>query len=150
MQALVDGDEPLSCPPPGGRLRNTVGLAASLGGDTASRLALCPRNLRVFKERGGSCRKARRRLLPVSIRIRLIEDEVLVVQADPKEWSRAYKNALEDDGMIHIHGSSGRTLAVNPRQILYWEEVPATPPNGNGHEATEAAQESAASGAVAV
>ena len=60
----------------------------------------------------------------MSIRIRLAEDETLVIQANPDEWSRAYTRALGSDSMIQVHGRDGRVLAINPHQILFWEEVP--------------------------
>ena len=55
------------------------------------------------------------------IRIKLTEGQVLVVRADSVEWARAYKHALENNSMIEVH-EDGRTLAINPRQILFWEE----------------------------
>jgi hypothetical protein len=56
------------------------------------------------------------------IRIKLTEDQTLVIRANGDEWARAYKNALENNGMIEVH-EDGRTLAINPRQILFWEEI---------------------------
>lgn len=60
----------------------------------------------------------------MSIRIQLTEDQKLLVHADPEEWARAYRHALEKSGMIEVHGRDGRTLAINPHQILFWEEAP--------------------------
>lgn len=57
------------------------------------------------------------------IRIKLTEDQVLVIRADADEWARAYKSALDHNSMIEVH-EDGRTLAINPRQILFWEEIP--------------------------
>lgn len=57
------------------------------------------------------------------IRIKLTEDQVLVIKANGDEWAKAYKHALENNGMIQVH-EDGRTLAINPRQILFWEELP--------------------------
>jgi hypothetical protein len=57
------------------------------------------------------------------IRIKLIEDQVLSIRANADEWARAYKNALDNNSMIEVH-EDGRTLAINPRQILFWEEIP--------------------------
>jgi hypothetical protein len=56
------------------------------------------------------------------IRIKLTEDQILVIRANGEEWARAYKNALENNSMIEVH-EDGRTLAINPRQILFWEEI---------------------------
>jgi hypothetical protein len=60
----------------------------------------------------------------MSIKVKLTEDQVLIIRADPEQWSRAYRHALESDSVIEVHGAEGRTLAINPRQILFWEEVP--------------------------
>lgn len=57
------------------------------------------------------------------IRIKLIEDQVLEIRADAADWARAYKSALDNNSMIEIHEGE-RTLAINPRQILFWEEIP--------------------------
>ncbi len=61
------------------------------------------------------------------IRIKLSEDQVLLIRVDAEEWARAYKNALDNNSMIEVH-EGGRTLAVNPRQILFWEEMPEDDP----------------------
>jgi hypothetical protein len=63
----------------------------------------------------------------VPIKIKLTEGEVLTIRADPEEWGGAYRRALESNGMIEVHGPDGRTLAINPQQILYWEEAPDDP-----------------------
>ena len=60
---------------------------------------------------------------------------MLVLRVDAKEWARAFRAALEDNSMIEVHGSDGRTLAINPHQIVFWEEIP-----------DEAAQDPAAAG----
>lgn len=52
---------------------------------------------------------------------------MLVIRANGEEWSRAYRNALENNSMIEVH-EDGRTLAINPRQILFWEEIPEQDP----------------------
>jgi len=57
------------------------------------------------------------------IRIKLTEDQILVIRADADEWAKAYKRALDNNSMIEVH-EDGRTLAINPRQILFWEEIP--------------------------
>jgi len=57
------------------------------------------------------------------IRIKLIEDQVLLIRADAAEWARAYKSALDHNSVIEVH-EGRRTLAINPRQILFWEELP--------------------------
>jgi hypothetical protein len=54
----------------------------------------------------------------------LRDDRVLVVRASAEAWGRAYRRALEDNGMIEVHGSDGRTLAINPHQVVFWEEAP--------------------------
>ncbi len=60
------------------------------------------------------------------IRIKLTEDQTLLIRANGDEWAKAYKNALDNNSMIQVH-EDGRTLAINPRQILFWEEVPEEP-----------------------
>jgi hypothetical protein len=60
----------------------------------------------------------------MSIKIKLTEDQVLVVRADADEWARAFRNALDSNSMIEVHGADGRTLAINPHQILFWEQIP--------------------------
>ncbi len=59
----------------------------------------------------------------MSIRIKLLEDQVLVVRASTAEWAKAYKRAMDNNSVIEVH-DAGRTLAINPKQILFWEEVP--------------------------
>jgi len=63
----------------------------------------------------------------VSIKIRLTEQQVLMIRANADEWARAFKDALASNGVIEVHDSDGRTLAINPHQILYWEEAPDGP-----------------------
>ncbi len=60
------------------------------------------------------------------IRIKLTEDQTLLIRANGDEWAKAYKNALDNNSMIQVH-EDGRTLAINPRQILFWEEIPEEP-----------------------
>lgn len=60
----------------------------------------------------------------MSIRIKLAEDQVLVIRANAEEWARAYREALDNNGVIQVHRADGRTLAINPHQILFWEEAP--------------------------
>ena len=48
---------------------------------------------------------------------------MLLIRADTAEWARAYKSALDHNSMIEVH-EGRRTLAINPRQILFWEEIP--------------------------
>jgi len=63
----------------------------------------------------------------MSIKIKLTEDQILVIRANPDDWARAFRNALETNSVIEIHDADGRTLAINPHQILFWEEVPEEP-----------------------
>jgi len=64
----------------------------------------------------------------MSIKIKLTEGQVLVIRADAEKWARAFRNALETNSAIEVHGSDGRTLAINPHQILFWEEIPDEAP----------------------
>lgn len=61
------------------------------------------------------------------IRIKLTEDQVLVIRVDADAWAKAYKRALDNNSMIEVR-EGGRTLAINPRQILFWEEIPDQEP----------------------
>jgi hypothetical protein len=60
----------------------------------------------------------------MSIRIKLAEDQILFIRADADEWAKAYKRALDNNSMVEVHQEGGRTLAINPRQVLFWEEIP--------------------------
>jgi hypothetical protein len=66
--------------------------------------------------------KGRKLVWAMSIRIKLSEDQVLVVRVDAGEWSKAYQKALDHNGMIEVHDGD-RTLAINPRRVLFWEEI---------------------------
>jgi hypothetical protein len=66
----------------------------------------------------------RRKWGGASIRIQLAEDRVIEIRADAEAWARAYRRALDNNTMIEVHGSDGRTLGINPHQILFWEEAP--------------------------
>jgi len=74
----------------------------------------------------------------MSIKIKLTEDHVLVVRADAAEWAQAFRNALETNSVIEVHDSGGRTLAINPHQILYWEEAPEPEPAPTARQAQPA------------
>lgn len=60
----------------------------------------------------------------------MTEDRELRLNVDPEAWAKAFKQALANDGVIEIRNPQGRTLSINPRQVLYWvvpEEDEATP-----------------------
>lgn len=60
-----------------------------------------------------------------TIKIKLADDQVLSVRrVDADAWKRAFANALNANTAIEVHDPDGRTLAINPHQILFWEEVP--------------------------
>jgi hypothetical protein len=60
-----------------------------------------------------------------TIKIQLADDRVLSVQrVDAPAWKRAFANALKANTALEVHDPDGRTLAINPHQILFWEEVP--------------------------
>jgi hypothetical protein len=63
----------------------------------------------------------------MSIKIKLNEDQVLVVRADPEQWAKAYKSAIETNDVIEVRDDDGRVLAIPSSQILFWEEVPDDP-----------------------
>lgn len=71
------------------------------------------------------------------IRIKLIDDQMLFIRADPDEWDRAYRSALENNTVIKVHEGE-RTLAINPRQILFWEERPEEEPAPRARQAQPA------------
>jgi hypothetical protein len=77
---------------------------------------------------GGFANKSPKHTI-MPIRIKLTEDQTLVIRVDTEDWSRAYKSALDNNSMIEIR-EDGRTLAINPRQILFWEEIPDQDPAG--------------------
>jgi hypothetical protein len=58
------------------------------------------------------------------IKIKLISDQVLELRGDPDELARAFSAAFRRSRMIKVHDPDGRTLAINPHQILFWEEIP--------------------------
>jgi hypothetical protein len=64
----------------------------------------------------------------MSITIKLTEDQTLVIDADAEAWDKAYQEALDSGGVIKVHDSQGKTLAINPQQILFWEEAPDPEP----------------------
>lgn len=64
----------------------------------------------------------------MSIKVKLKEDQVLVIRVDADEWTRAFSAALKSNSPIEVHSSDGRTLAINPHQILFWEEIPDEAP----------------------
>jgi hypothetical protein len=74
----------------------------------------------------------------MSIKIKLNEDQVLVVRADPEQWAKAYQRALDSNSVIEVHDAEGRTLAINPHQIQFWEEVPDGPEPDQAPEARQA------------
>lgn len=67
------------------------------------------------------------------IRIKLTEDQVLFVRVDVDQWAKAYKRALDNNSMIEVH-EGARTLAINPRQILFWEEISEQNPVSPAHQ----------------
>ena len=71
----------------------------------------------------------------MSIKIKLVEDQVLVIRANADEWTKAYTKALESNSVIEVHDGNGRTLAINPHQILFWEEAPDEDEHAQAQEA---------------
>lgn len=64
-----------------------------------------------------------------TIRIKLADEQLLDVRhVDPDAWMRAFRNALNSNTAIEVHDPDGRTLAINPHQILFWEQVPEEDP----------------------
>jgi hypothetical protein len=59
--------------------------------------------------------------MPIRIKLRE-ESQPLVIRVDADEWAKAYRQALDNNGMIEVQ-EDGRTLAINPHQILFWEEI---------------------------
>jgi hypothetical protein len=60
-------------------------------------------------------------IMPIRIKLKE-EDQPLLIRVDADEWGKAYKRALDNHTMVEVH-EDGRTLAINPRQILFWEEI---------------------------
>lgn len=71
-----------------------------------------------------------------TIRIKLSDEQLLAVRnVDAEAWTRAFRNALKANSAIEVHDPDGRTLAINPHQILFWEEVPEERPAPAGRQA---------------
>jgi hypothetical protein len=61
----------------------------------------------------------------MAIKIKLSSGEEIVVRgAELSDASRAFSTALAENEAFEIRNSSGRVLALNPREILSLEQVP--------------------------
>jgi hypothetical protein len=61
----------------------------------------------------------------MAIKIKLSTGEEIVVRgAVLSEVNQAFSRALAQDQALEIRNSSGRVLALNPRQILSLEQIP--------------------------
>ncbi|HEX3434209.1 MAG TPA: hypothetical protein VHT25_09130 [Solirubrobacteraceae bacterium] len=61
----------------------------------------------------------------MAIKIKLSTGEEIVIRgAVLSEVNKAFSRALAEDQALEIRNSSGRVLALNPRQILSLEQVP--------------------------
>lgn len=61
----------------------------------------------------------------MAIRIKLSTgEEILVRGVALAELNKAFGQALARDEALEIRNSSGRVLALNPRQILSLEQIP--------------------------
>jgi hypothetical protein len=61
----------------------------------------------------------------MAIKIKLSTGEEIVVRgALLNEINQAFSRALAQDQALEIRNSSGKTLALNPRQILSLEQIP--------------------------
>ena len=59
--------------------------------------------------------------MPIRIKLK-DEDQPLTIRVDAGEWAKAFEHAREGNGIIEVH-EGGRTLAINARQIVFWETV---------------------------
>jgi hypothetical protein len=57
------------------------------------------------------------------LRLKLIEDQELLLEVDPDAWSKAFEQALRNDEVVQVKNPRGELLAINPRQVLYWTTV---------------------------
>ncbi len=61
----------------------------------------------------------------MAIKIKLSSGEEIVVRgAQLNDVRKAFSRALTENEVFSIRNSSGRVLALNPREILSLEEVP--------------------------
>jgi hypothetical protein len=61
----------------------------------------------------------------MAIKIKLSSGEEIVIRgAQLNDVRKAFSRALAENDVFSIRNSSGRVLALNPREILSLEEVP--------------------------
>lgn len=59
----------------------------------------------------------------MAVLIHLSENGALRVKADYASFLAAYEQALENSRVLEVTDAGGVTRAVNPRQIVYFEQV---------------------------
>lgn len=61
----------------------------------------------------------------MAIKIKLSSGEEIVIRgAQLSDVNQAFSRALAENELFEIRNSSGRILALNPREILYLEQIP--------------------------
>lgn len=54
--------------------------------------------------------------------LHLVGGREIQLDVDPDEWTEAFESALRKDEVVKIEDpSDGGTMAINPRQVLYWK-----------------------------
>ena len=59
----------------------------------------------------------------MAVRIRLSDAIHLVVDAELDEFTKAYQQALKENGLLEVENGNGRMRVLNPQQILYFEDA---------------------------
>jgi hypothetical protein len=58
--------------------------------------------------------------LRMPLALYLTEDREIRLDVDPEAWTKAFENALAHGEVVQVQETSGRTLSINPQQVLYW------------------------------
>jgi hypothetical protein len=59
----------------------------------------------------------------MAVRVQLSDGVELFVRVSLEDMRKAYQTALDNNQLLEIESGNGKTRAVNPNQILYFEEV---------------------------
>ncbi len=73
-------------------------------------------------------------------KIILSDDKALTVSRALTDVQKSFYEALENGGWVLINGDDGHRVSVNPRRVLYLEEVSLPPASdrANGSDLAEA------------
>lgn len=81
----------------------------------------------------------------MAVTVQLNDGVELRVEVGLDAMREAYQAALSQDGLLEIRSLDGRTRAVNPHQILYFEEAEAADPDETEATTTPPVREPAGS-----